>query len=105
MDEYLCPIWHMGGCESIYDVGSAGTPIDERLIMQHSVTFAGLWTILAMRPRGCSWPDWGDRYQQHAPPGKRLNSCAKQQQQPFHESEMLCVQHTGSSLLVVFFSL
>src|SRR5258708_1378294 len=41
----------------------------------------------------------------HAPRGRPLNSCAKQQQQPFHENEMLCVQHAGSSLLVVFFSL
>ena len=51
------------------------------------------------------WPIFDHVDGQKSTLGERLNSCVKQQQQPFHESEMLCVQHAGSSLLVVFFSL
>jgi len=53
----------------------------------------------------CLWPIFDHVDGQKSTLGERLNSCVKQQQQPFHESEMLCVQHAGSSLLVVFFSL
>jgi hypothetical protein len=51
------------------------------------------------------WPVSAGRDRQNSTLGGRLNSCAKQPQQPFHESEVLSVQHAGSALPVVFFSL
>lgn len=55
--------------------------------------------------KGTSRPVSDSRDRQSSTLDGRLNSRVKQQQQPFHEREMLCVQHTGSCLLVVFFSL